>query len=589
MPLNGVVVDLVILEKIKVMRWCWVIVSFQLLCNCTVLRREGNFNSQDGSVSVKNVSYDYAFTEALKQKALGNYNQARSLFEQCIGLAPKNPVAYYELSLVYDVLSDRTKAIYFARKAVAFDNANEWYLLQSAELYQDSGNLDSVIYFFQRLVNVIPDRYDFRYKLSQLYYDKNRYKKSLSVLRELESKSGSTREIFISKYRCYLALNDQKNSLQILNSALKAFPNDLRFYGLLAEHYASIGDKDRALQYYNRLLSFDPDNERGYLSMIDFYRNSNQLRKSFELSNKFIGKDTFSIKNKVELISSFLNDKRTLIENKNEVKALIDSFVDRYNDNLQAQSLLADFYLIDNDLIKSREKLEFLITKSKGNVLLWEKLLFVLSMMNDVKAIYSFTDEAILNFAGNPLFYLYKGISSFQLKKYDEAIYALNKGLGFSKGSDELLGKYFSNLGEVYHAVSDHEKSDYYFEKAAQIDPFNVSVLNNYSYYLSLRKVKLNTALKYIQRCIKKEPQNYTFLDTYGWVLFNIGRSNEAKLEIEKAIKYGGANNVTILEHYCEILINLNLLDEAVSCYDKIVSKGRNFPQIKEKLDLLKN
>jgi tetratricopeptide (TPR) repeat protein len=571
------------------MRWCWFIVSIFILCDCSVLHKERDYNLHDSSARSKNPIFDYTFTEALKQKMLGNYEQARNLFDKCIEMEPGTSGPYYELSLIYDLLNDRPKAVYNAKMAVKHNKANEWYLLHCAKLYKDGGNLDSVLYFFQKLVQVRPDRYDYGYKLSQLYSERNQFKKSVSLLQELERKFGPTKEIYISEYRCYLALKDQKKGLVVLNSALKSFPDEVRFYGLLAEHFASIGEKDKALAYYNQLLSFDPANERGYLSMIDFYRNYGQLMESFLLSNRFVCNDTFSASPKIELISSYLNDKRSLVENKKEIKALIDSFVNRYNDNLQGRSLLADFFLLDNDLKSSRDELLYLLTKSKSNVLIWEKLLYVLSMMNDTKAIYEFTSEAILTFANNPLFYLYKGTSAFQLKRYDEAISVLNRGLNFSKGSKDLLTKYYATLGEAYHVVNDNDKSDYCFEKAIQLGPSNVVVLNNYSYYLSLRKVKLNIALKCIQRCVKIEPLNPTFLDTYAWILFNTGKSNEAKLEIEKALKYGGANNVTILEHYCEILINLNLRSEAVNCYNKIEKYGRDVSRIKEKLNLLKN
>ena len=76
------------------------------------------------------------------------------------------------------------------------------------------------------------------------------------------------------------------------------------------------------------------------------------------------------------------------------------------------------------------------------------------------------------------------------------------------------------------------------YEKALKLNPQNLSVLNNYSYYLSLEKMNLDKAEQMSGITIKAEPMNPTFLDTYGWVLYEQGAYTMAKIYIEKAIEY---------------------------------------------------
>ena len=57
--------------------------------------------------------------------------------------------------------------------------------------------------------------------------------------------------------------------------------------------------------------------------------------------------------------------------------------------------------------------------------------------------------------------------------------------------------------------------------KALQLNPQNLPVLNNYSYYLSLDKRDLDKAEMMSGITIKAEPMNPTYLDTYGWILLN--------------------------------------------------------------------
>lgn len=566
------------------MRSCLILISILFSWSCSTLHKQQNYTQKAEKIQIEQSEFDYLFTEALKQKALGNYNDTKVLLLKCLVLKPKSAVINYELSIVYSALGDKFNAINFAKKAVEFDKRNEWYLLQCAKLYQDESKHDSLLYFFRRIVNLRPDKFEYSFKLSQLYYGLKDFKYSLNVLNKLESRTGISLDIFLAKYKNYLALNDNKNCLIVLNEALRRFPDETRIYGLLGEHYAAIGNRDMALKNFTQLLHIDADNERGYLALIDFYRNSGQMKESFELSGKFIGNDAFSSTHKIELISSYLNDNIGFGSNKDEIKMLIDSFVFKNAEDLQGNTILANFYLKGNDLKRARVELQYLLTKSRSNIIIWEQLLFVLSSMNDFKAIFDLSNDGISNFEDNALFYLYRGISAFQLKRYNDAIFSLNRGLKTSIGTQQMLSKFYYYLAESYNAVKDNANADFYFEKCLQIDPNNVIVLNNFSYYLSLRNVKLDSALIYMDRCIKMEAKNSTFLDTYAWVLFKIGRKNDAKTVMEHALNYGGLKNTNILEHYCEILIDLNLRDIAIDYYKKIIDLGKESPVIKDKL-----
>ena len=81
----------------------------------------------------------------------------------------------------------------------------------------------------------------------------------------------------------------------------------------------------------------------------------------------------------------------------------------------------------------------------------------------------------------------------------------------------------------------------------------NDHVLNNYSYFLSLRKEKLDLAKKMSTKLVSRNPENSTFLDTHAWVLYMREEYEEAKVYIEKALE-GEDISGTIIEHYGDIL-----------------------------------
>ena len=90
-------------------------------------------------------------------------------------------------------------------------------------------------------------------------------------------------------------------------------------------------------------------------------------------------------------------------------------------------------------------------------------------------------------------------------------------------------------------------------------------MLNNYAYYLSQEVKNLRKALKMSKKTVEAEPDNATYLDTYGWILHLLGRSKEAKPVFKHAMIYGGRESAVVLAHYAQVLHALG--EEDVATY----------------------
>ena len=137
--------------------------------------------------------------------------------------------------------------------------------------------------------------------------------------------------------------------------------------------------------------------------------------------------------------------------------------------------------------------------------------------------------------------------------------------LARSEGNKEHLGEALSIAGDVYYQqMQDKKKAYETYEEALKADPDRTSVLNNYAYYLSLEGKSLRKALKMSRRTVELEPDNATYLDTLGWLLYLLKRPKEAKPYFKHAMLYGGKDSATILEHYSKVLEALGEKDLAL-------------------------
>ncbi|MCU0354765.1 MAG: tetratricopeptide repeat protein [Cytophagales bacterium] len=137
-------------------------------------------------------------------------------------------------------------------------------------------------------------------------------------------------------------------------------------------------------------------------------------------------------------------------------------------------------------------------------------------------------------------------------------------------------------LGDAYNGNGEYERSDAAYEAVLANDPDNAAVLNNYSYFLSLRKQKLEKARQMSKRLVELHPDNASYLDTHAWVLYMLKDYKEARKHLEVAAKSG--DNGTILEHYGDVLYKLGEAEKAVEMWMRAKKAGETTDTIDKKI-----
>ena len=156
----------------------------------------------------------------------------------------------------------------------------------------------------------------------------------------------------------------------------------------------------------------------------------------------------------------------------------------------------------------------------------------------------------------HPLPYLVRAIVAHDRGNYADAIpYALRcEQMGFDNG--RLEPETYSILAECYNRSGDKRCREYY-KKYLALRPDDIVMLNSYAYHLAVSGEELEEAERMSRRTLKAEPDNPNYLDTYSWVLYRMGRIDDAKPFIEKAFKIfikGGVVSTEVMEHYNTIL-----------------------------------
>jgi tetratricopeptide (TPR) repeat protein len=98
-------------------------------------------------------------------------------------------------------------------------------------------------------------------------------------------------------------------------------------------------------------------------------------------------------------------------------------------------------------------------------------------------------------------------------------------------------------------------------------EPENVAALNALGYTLADRTTRYQEALELIDRARVAEPDNAAIIDSYGWVLYRLGRNEEALVQLRRA--WTLAKDAEIAAHVGEVLWVLGRKDEARHFFDE--------------------
>lgn len=509
-------------------------------------------------------AFNFVFVEALKQKLLGNGGDALKYLEQCVKINPESDAAYYQMAQIVVAGGDLTNGKRYTLKAINIDNKNLWYLMMMAGMYYQEKKIDSAILYYEKAVKTFPDNDKLQLTLGNLYSENNNFDKAISIFDSFDEKYGVNEASTISAIRNLMSSNRYDDALIKARKLLENKPDELLYNGLLAEIYRGKGDKKEALNVYNSLIERNPDNAATQLSLCDFLITEKSYDELFVFLSTVILNVNVAREDKISLLARIVELPDL---NKDQQDKLILSLMileANYKDD-DIIPLLRTELLISQDKLKdAATRLEEIVKVKKENYYAWEKLLLVYLQLNDYEKLTRKGEECASMFNMSFLAKILYATGAIETKKFEIAVEELRKAEILAGDNKEYLMQVLTLRADLYYKMKDYSRSFGIFEQAVKLNGDDLTILNNYAYYLAEQDLKLKEAEVMAKKVIEKESTNNTFLDTYAWVLYKRGKLKEAGRIMETIIGSGDKPSAEWYEHYGYILKKQNKCKEAV-------------------------
>jgi tetratricopeptide (TPR) repeat protein len=129
------------------------------------------------------------------------------------------------------------------------------------------------------------------------------------------------------------------------------------------------------------------------------------------------------------------------------------------------------------------------------------------------------------------------------------------------------------HLGVYFYELDRLDDAERALRHAFRLDPGHDRALNFLGYSLAERKIRLDEALEMIERALEADAWNGAYLDSLGWVYYQMGRYEEALPPLERA---AGElpKDATVLEHLGDVYLSLGDREGAITAWRRALAAG---------------
>lgn len=528
--------------------------------------------------------YDYILSEALRQKYVGDLNEAATLFEKCIEIDSSRAVPWFELAQMYSAAGMGSKSVQYASRAARLNPGNYWYQLASGSLFTQYEMKDSAIIYFRRALKADSQAVEVNGILAGLYAEKGETTKADSLFRLIDRDGALTPDMSLMMIYGLINQNKLNEAAARTEALLGRSPDEARFRALLADIYFEEGKKEKSDSIYRQIIEGNPEDiETQLIYLMSLVNRKEYSGISVFLDNVFKS-DIVERERKIAIAQRLAGDSVFVMDN---TAILLDGLMvleGRYPGDEEIMSLRQGVYETAGMKEEAVKRLEEIVREIKPGFWFRERLLILYADLKDYRKMYDLASVYSRENNRSLLGKIYYAISAMELGEYEVADTELKKALILAGNNDEIRVQVLSMTGDLKYRTKDLDGAYDVYEEALSLSPDDPLLLNNYAYFLAEGNRDLKKALKMAEKVMETEGTNPTYMDTYAWVLYKMKKYREAHRVMNAVFEARGERDPELLEHMGYIKKALGDCDDAIVYWKESLEKDSSKKYLEEEI-----
>lgn len=505
----------------------------------------------------------------------GKIEEAIEYYKQVKDLTPESSEIYISLANALYQIRKFDEGINIAKEGLLItdDKAQMYHTIAIGNI--GKGDFKEAIEFQKKSMQIEPENIDIYNSLSILYEvvkDKNNARQVLVNMPD----SLKTPDVFTRLGSLSGKLSDHETAIKYYHQAYSLDTTNIAALIGIGTGFDILNVKDSAIYYYEKSLREDTLVLTVGKRLVDLYSDTDKYGNLINMAQRILEFD-YNDGHIRRSLGFGLYKTGMLREALNEF--LIASRLDPKD--TYSRFYTGRIYLEQGNYNAALKEISQAIKINPDFVELWIYLGFVAIDIKDFEtAEYAFTEAAYHGGDLIQIYYLF-GVTAEMQQRYNEAYLYYHKSLKVDPQSLSTL----EALASLCDRIEKKDEAFRTFQKIIELDTTNSTALNYVGYNYAEQNDSLEYALQLINKALLIEKDNGYYIDSRGWVFYQMGKYDEALEELKNASAI--IEDAVILEHLGDVYLKLNDSEKAKEAYEKALEYDFENSVLKEKLQKL--
>jgi len=403
-------------------------------------------------------SFKDNFFNALREKAIGNYDRALDFLDACAKLEPESGAVQFEMAKNHLGNKAFAKAESHLQTALKFSGEREWLLDTLFEIYDQQKFYDKALPVLEKLAKI---NKSYQELLPSLYMRNNLDKNALEALEALDKRLGPDEQ----RDRIKMILQEKMQRENAAADTIEGLEQQLRqdskkeqTYLALIYLYSQQDDKAGMLKTAIALEKNVKGSDKAHLALYKIYLDNGELSKGIKSMKTVFSSNQFDDATKVNVLRDFIGLGSTDPAIAQEATDAISLFSKQVDDP-RAYNALGDYYLKSGDNVQALVFFEKGLETNGQDFELVKKVALMSLDNKDYVRTLKITNDAIELFPAQALLYLMNGVALNNLNQADKAILTLETGLSFILDEAKIEQDMYEQLALAYTTKGDKTKA----------------------------------------------------------------------------------------------------------------------------------
>lgn len=535
---------------------------------------------------------DFYYLEAVNRKLKGDLAAYYELLTRAYELNPTDSALMFEYGFYNRYLkapASDSDDPYLAimRAGIDADPSDPVFSYAYISLIKDDDPAEA-LRVSRRLHYLNPTRPEMAYRYANILNstrDSADTRRAIAVLDTLEITQGRSAGLTSNKLQMLFQLNDTTAMEAEIDSLLKSAPSSVDANILAGHLYTALERPSMAISYYDRACELDSTNGEAFYNRAEYYRNAgDSVAYDREVFNA-LGKTSLDVEVKLVLMRDYVKNLYGDSLQQPRIINLFDHLVQQHPHEAAIHDLYANYLIMVQDYRGAAEQTGYVLDLAPDNESDWLRLSALYSLLKD--------NDKALETVNNGLRYFPKSNSLYEtgayalqaMKKYPEAVTMMERAIEVTDSADiESISNSYTGLGGIYQMAENNDSAEVAYRHALEFNPANAGALNNYAYLLAVEGRDLDHALAMIDKALRSDNNNVSWLDTYAWVLFRLKDYKGAREKIDRTIEYSEEMTAEVLEHAGDIYFMNGEPDQALEFWKEALELDPDNEMLKRKV-----